>query len=447
MATIGFISLGCPKALVDSEEIITRLRSEGYDIAKTYQDADLVIVNTCGFIDEAVKESLEVIGEALDQNGKVIVTGCLGVKKNKEGKNLVEDIHPRVLAVTGPRAFDDVLAVVHQYFPLEIHPFIDLIPRTGIKLTPRHYAYLKISEGCNNHCTFCIIPSMRGRLVSRPIHEILSEAENLFANGTKELLIISQDTGAYGLDLKYRFGFWQGRPVKTCFNELASLLGELAAKYDTWVRFHYLYPYPHIDELVSIMSVHKNIVPYLDMPLQHADLSVLKRMRRPGNIDKIKKRIDLWRKRIPNLVIRSTFIVGFPGETEKEFNYLLQFIKEMELDRVGCFAYSPIDGAEANNFPDLLPYELREARRAEFMLAAQKISATKLRKKIGNVIRVLIDEVSSDVVIARSEADSPGIDGVVYAKTLDQREVKVGQFADMLITDSDEHDLWAEFYI
>lgn len=443
MSTIGFVSLGCPKALVDSEQIITQLRSEGYTISPTYQGADLVVVNTCGFINEAVQESLDAIGEAIVENGKVVVTGCLGVRKNAMGENLITSLHPKVLAVTGPQAFKEILEVIHQHVPRPHNPFIDLIPPAGIKLTPRHYAYLKIAEGCNHQCTFCIIPSMRGKLVSRPIHDVLTEAEKLFQSGVKELLIISQDTSAYGVDVKWKTEIWKGRPIKTRMTELVDALGEIAASYQAWVRLHYIYPYPHVDELLPLMADGK-ILPYLDIPLQHAHPDVLRRMKRPGNIEKTLQRIENWRAICPELTIRSTFIAGFPGETEEEFETLLNFIREAKLDRVGCFAYSPIEGATANQLEGALPESIRHARRDEFMAVAEAVSAKKIRSKIGKNLRVLIDEVSPEGAIARSYADAPEIDGIVY---LPPGNYKVGSFANVKITGADKHDLWGEVLI
>src|SRR5579864_8911892 len=364
---VGFVSLGCPKALVDSEQIITQLRAEGYEISGTYDGADLVVVNTCGFIDEAVQESLDAIGEALTENGKVIVTGCLGAKKSASGSGLIEEVHPKVLAVTGPHAVGEVMQAVHSHLPKPHDPFIDLVPAAGVKLTPRHYAYLKISEGCNHRCTFCIIPSMRGDLVSRPVAEVMLEAENLFKSGVKELLVISQDTSAYGVDVKYRTGFWNGRPIRTRMTELVGALGELAARYGAWVRLHYVYPYPHVDEIIPMMAEGR-VLPYLDVPLQHAHPDVLKRMKRPASGEKNIERIQAWRAMCPDITIRSTFIAGFPGETEAEFEYLLDFLKEAEIDRLGCFSYSPVEGATANALDNPVPEALREERRGRVML-------------------------------------------------------------------------------
>lgn len=442
---VGFVSLGCPKALVDSEQILTQLRAEGYDIAGTYDGADLVVVNTCGFIDEAVQESLDAIGEALSENGKVIVTGCLGAKKDAEGNDIVSSVHPKVLAVTGPHAPGEVMQAVHQYLPKPHDPFTDLVPPQGIKLTPKHYAYLKISEGCNHRCTFCIIPSMRGDLVSRPIAEVMLEAENLFKGGVKELLVISQDTSAYGVDVKYRTGFWNGRPVKTRMTDLVTALGELAQQYGAWVRLHYVYPYPHVDEIIPLMAQGK-ILPYLDVPLQHAHPDVLRRMKRPASGEKNLERIRAWREICPELTIRSTFIAGFPGETEEEFDYLLDFLREAELDRVGCFAYSPVEGARANELPDALPDEVREDRRARFMEVAETISSRRLKRHVGKTLRVLVDEINQDGGIARSAGDAPDIDGLVYiapnAKA--SKRYKAGDFVSVRITGADGHDLWGE---
>jgi ribosomal protein S12 methylthiotransferase len=436
--TVGFVSLGCPKALTDSEQIITRLRAEGYGISKDYAGADVVVVNTCGFIDDAVRESLDAIGEALAENGKVIVTGCLGAKSNDAGENLVSSIHPKVLAVTGPHAPDEVMDVVHKYLPRKHEPFLDLVPDAGIKLTPKHYAYLKIAEGCNHRCSFCIIPSMRGDLVSRPIGEVQREAHALFKSGVKELLVISQDTSAYGVDMKYRLGFVDGRPVKTKFIDLARELGQLANDYDAWVRMHYVYPYPHVDEAVELMAAGK-ILPYLDVPFQHAHPAVLKAMKRPASGEKNIERIAAWRKLCPDITLRSTFIVGFPGETEEQFEYLLDFLDEAQLDRVGCFAYSPVDGASANAIAGALPEEVKQERRQRFMEKQAQISANRLQRFIGREMRVLIDAVGKDAVIGRSAADAPEIDGVVAIEP--HKSLKVGEFATVLINDASEHDL------
>ncbi|MBU6494643.1 MAG: 30S ribosomal protein S12 methylthiotransferase RimO [Burkholderiales bacterium] len=442
---VGFVSLGCPKALVDSEQILTQLRAEGYEISGTYDGADLVVVNTCGFIDAAVQESLDAIGEALTENGKVIVTGCLGAKKDAAGQDIVSSVHPKVLAVTGPHATNEVMQAVHQHLPKPHDPFIDLVPAQGIKLTPKHYAYLKISEGCNHRCTFCIIPSMRGDLVSRPVAEVMLEAENLFKSGVKELLVISQDTSAYGVDVKFRTGFWNGRPVKTRMTELVSALGELAQQYGAWVRLHYVYPYPHVDEIIPLMAEGK-ILPYLDVPLQHAHPDVLKRMKRPASAEKNLERIRAWRAICPDLTIRSTFIAGFPGETEAEFETLLEFLREAELDRVGCFAYSPVEGASANELAGALPDEVREERRARFMEVAETISARRLKRHVGKTLKVLVDEVNQDGGMARSMGDAPEIDGMVYIEptTKASKRYKAGDFVSVKITGADGHDLWGE---
>jgi ribosomal protein S12 methylthiotransferase len=443
---IGFVSLGCPKALVDSEHILTQLRAEGYETAKSFQDAGLVIVNTCGFIDAAVQESLDAIGEALSENGKVIVTGCLGAKKESDGSDFILKVHPKVLAVTGPDALSEVMDAVHQYLPRPHEPFIDLVPTQGIKLTPKHYAYLKISEGCNHSCTFCIIPSMRGDLVSRPIGEVMKEAEKLFNSGVKELLVISQDTGAYGVDVKSRTGFWGGKPLKTHVTQLATALGDMAAQHDAWVRLHYVYPYPHIDQVIPLMAEGK-VLPYLDVPLQHAHPDVLRRMKRPASGERNIERIQAWRKICPDITIRSTFITGFPGETEAEFEYLLDFIREAEIDRLGCFSYSPVEGAAANDLPDAVPEELREERRSRLMLLQEDISKKRLQAKVGKTMRVLVDEVNrTGSAIGRSSADAPEIDGVVYiTRPYDpQRKLAVGEFVDVTIKTADAHDLWGE---
>lgn len=442
---VGFVSLGCPKALVDSEHILTQLRAEGYEISATYAGADLVVVNTCGFIDEAVQESLDTIGEALHENGKVIVTGCLGAKKSASGTSLIQDIHPKVLAVTGPHALGEVMQAVHQHLPKPHDPFADLVPAAGVKLTPRHYAYLKISEGCNHHCTFCIIPSMRGDLVSRPVADIMLEAENLLRAGVRELLVISQDTSAYGVDVKYRMGFWNGRPIKTRITELATALGELAAQYGAWVRLHYVYPYPHVDELIPLM-VQQRILPYLDVPFQHAHPAVLKRMKRPANAQKSLERVQAWRAMCPELTIRSTFIAGFPGETEAEFETLLDFIRTAELDRVGCFAYSPVTGATANELPGALPDAVRHERRARFMEVAETVSVQRLKRKVGQTLRVLVDELNEAGGVARSSADAPEIDGVVYIEPISNasQAYQAGDFVEVKITGAQGHDLWGE---
>jgi ribosomal protein S12 methylthiotransferase len=440
---VGFVSLGCPKALVDSEQIITQLRAEGYDIAPDYKGADLVVVNTCGFIDSAVEESLDAIGEALAENGKVIVTGCLGAKSGDGGENLVKLAHPQVLAVTGPHAKEEVMQHVHAHLPQPHDPFIDLVPAAGIKLTPKHYAYLKISEGCNHRCTFCIIPSMRGDLVSRPVGSVMQEAENLVKSGVKELLVISQDTSAYGVDVKYRTGFWQGRPLKTRMTELCEALGTLGV----WVRLHYVYPYPHVDEVVPLMAEGK-ILPYLDVPFQHANPRILKLMKRPANTEKTLDRINAWRKICPDITLRSTFIAGFPGETEAEFEELLSFLREAQLDRVGCFAYSPVDGAVANELPDPVPDEIRAERQQRFMQVQTEISAQKLKTKVGREIDVLVDMVSRDGLVGRSSADAPEIDGQVHVLASTKAEnkaamknIKQGDIVRVRVTKTEEHDL------
>jgi ribosomal protein S12 methylthiotransferase len=430
---VGFVSLGCPKALVDSEQILTQLRAEGYDIAPSYEGADLVVVNTCGFIDDAVAESLDAIGEALEQNGRVIVTGCLGAKGN-----VVRETHPKVLAVTGPHATTEVMQAVHAHLPKPHDPYVDLVPPQGIKLTPKHYAYLKISEGCNHRCTFCIIPSMRGDLVSRPIGEVMKEAENLVKAGVKELLVISQDTSAYGVDVKYRTGFWAGRPVKTRMTELVRALGEL----NVWVRLHYVYPYPHVDEVVPLMAEGK-LLPYLDIPFQHASPRILKLMKRPAATEDTLARLKRWREICPDITVRSTFIVGFPGESEAEFEELLAFLEEAQLDRVGCFAYSPVEGAVANDLPNPVAEEIKEERRARFMQTQARISAAKLKRKIGSSLNVLIDEITpAGDAVARSSSDAPEIDGIVRIARADK--LKAGEFVKVRITDADEHDLVAQ---
>ena len=434
---VGFVSLGCPKALVDSEQILTRLRAEGYAIAPTYEGADLVVVNTCGFIDAAVDESLSAIGEALAENGKVIVTGCLGAK---DGGAFVKKVHPKVLAVTGPHATAAVMHAVHRHLPKPHDPFTDLVPPQGIKLTPNHYAYLKIAEGCNHRCTFCIIPSMRGDLVSRPLGEVMNEAENLLKSGVRELLVISQDTSAYGVDVRYRTGFWRGQPIKTRMTELARALGELAGEHGAWVRLHYVYPYPHVDEVIPLMADGR-LLPYLDVPFQHASQRILKLMKRPANAQDNLDRIRAWRSMCPDLTIRSTFIVGFPGETQTEFEDLLAFLEAAELDRVGCFAYSPVDGAAANALPDHVPEDVKEERRARFMAAQAKISERRLAGKVGRTLDVLVDAIAEGRAIARSAADAPEIDGVVTIE--DGDGLVAGSFARVKITGSTEHDLTA----
>ena len=459
---IGFVSLGCPKALTDSELILTRLSAEGYATSNSFAGADLVIVNTCGFIDDAVRESLDTIGEALAANGKVIVTGCLGAKAGADGANLVRTLHPSVLAVTGPHATDEVLDAVHLHAKKPHDPFIDLIPPPGgripadgdleplaagigVKLTPRHYAYLKISEGCNHRCTFCIIPSLRGDLVSRPIGAVLGEAERLFASGVKELLIISQDTSAYGVDLKFRTGFWNGRPVRTHMTELCEKLAEIAARHGAWVRLHYVYPYPHVDQILPLMAS-GGILPYLDVPFQHAHPDVLRRMKRPASGEKNLERLARWREACPELVVRSTFIAGFPGETEAEFEALLDFVREAQIDRAGCFAYSPVDGAAANALPGMLPMALREARRARFMAVAEAVSAKRLARRIGATMQVLVDAAPAlgrRGGVGRSYADAPEIDGSVrlLAPEKASKTLKVGEFTRARIVATEGHDL------
>ncbi|WP_445005288.1 30S ribosomal protein S12 methylthiotransferase RimO [Halomonas mongoliensis] len=432
---VGFVSLGCPKALVDSERILTQLRTEGYEITPSYDDADVVVVNTCGFIDSAKAESLDAIGEAIAENGRVIVTGCMGVEEGA-----IRDVHPSVLAVTGPQQYEQVVGAVHEVVPprQDHDPRIDLVPAQGVKLTPRHYAYLKISEGCNHSCSFCIIPSMRGKLVSRPVGEVLSEAEGLKRAGVKELLVISQDTSAYGVDLKYRTGFWNGRPVKTRMTELCEALSELGI----WVRLHYVYPYPHVDELIPLMAEGK-LLPYLDIPFQHASPKVLKAMKRPAFEDKTLARIKRWREICPELTIRSTFIVGFPGETEEDFQYLLDWLTEAQLDRVGCFQYSPVDGAPANDMDlEPVPDDVKQERWERFMAHQQQISAARLQAKIGREIEVLVDEITDEGPIGRSAADAPEIDGMVFLET--EQQLSPGQIVRARVTNADEYDLWAE---
>ena len=444
---IGFVSLGCPKALTDSELILTQLRAEGYDTSKTFAGADLVIVNTCGFIDDAVKESLDTIGEALAANGKVIVTGCLGAKAGESGGNLVRQMHPSVLAVTGPHATQEVMDAVHRHVPKPHDPFIDLVPAQGVKLTPRHYAYLKISEGCNHRCTFCIIPSLRGDLVSRPVGDVLAEAQRLFASGVKELLVVSQDTSAYGVDVKYRTGFWDGKPVKTRMLDLCEQLGDIAAPFGAWVRLHYVYPYPHVDAVLPLMAEGR-VLPYLDVPLQHSHPDVLKRMKRPASGEKNLERIQRWRELCPELVVRSTFIAGFPGETEAEFDHLLAFVREAGIDRAGCFAYSPVDGAVANGIPGMLPAALREERRARFMAVAEQVSTERLRRRIGATMQVLVDSAPAlgrRGGVGRSYADAPEIDGTVRLLPPEKasKTLKVGEFTRAKVIATDGHDLIA----
>ncbi|WP_407276506.1 30S ribosomal protein S12 methylthiotransferase RimO [Halothiobacillus sp. DCM-1] len=436
---VGFVSLGCPKALVDSERILTQLRAEGYDLSPSYDDADLVIVNTCGFIDSATEESLDAIGEALAENGKVIVTGCLG---GRDEGALIRARHPSVLAITGAHAYGEVMGAVHQYLPPRHDPFTDLVPApkpdaVGVKLTPRHYAYLKISEGCNHRCSFCIIPSLRGDLVSRPIGSVLTEAQNLVNAGVRELLVVSQDTSAYGLDTKYKLDFFGGKPVKTRFKELAAELGQM----DAWIRLHYVYPYPHVDEVIPLMA-EGWVLPYLDIPFQHASPAILKAMKRPASSENVLARLRSWRETCPDLTLRSTFIVGFPGETEDDFAQLLDFLDEAQLDRVGAFAYSPVDGATANALPNPVPEEVKQERLARFMARQAEISAAKLQRKIGQTVDVLIDEVDDDGAIGRSAADAPEIDGVVILPGI--TDVQPGDFVEVTITAADEHDLWGE---
>ena len=448
---VGFVSLGCAKALTDSELILTQLNAEGYRTSKTFEDADLVIVNTCGFIDDAVKESLDTIGEALAENGKVIVTGCLGAKSDPNGRNLVLQMHPSVLAVTGPQATQEVMDAVHAALPKPHNPFQDLVPNVfgvaGVKLTPRHYAYIKISEGCNHRCTFCIIPSMRGDLVSRPIGDVLKEAQALLDGGVKELLIISQDTSAYGVDTKYRTGFWEGKPIKSRLLELAQALGDMAQPFGAWVRLHYVYPYPSVDDLLPLMASGQ-ILPYLDVPFQHSHPDVLKRMRRPASGEKNLERIQRWRQSCPEIVIRSTFIAGFPGETEEEFEHLLDFVREAKIDRAGCFAYSPVAGASANELPGMLPAAVREERRARFMAVAEAVSMAKLSQRVGATMQVLVDSAPAlgrKGGVGRSYADAPEIDGVVRLLPPEKisKTLKVGDFTRARIVAVQGHDLVA----
>ncbi len=428
---VGFVSLGCPKALVDSERILTHLRAEGYAVAPSYDDADVVVVNTCGFIDAAIDESLDAIGEAIEHNGRVIVTGCLGARPER-----ILERHPRVLAVTGAHAYEDVIGAVHAHLPPQHDPFLDLVPPQGIKLTPRHYAYVKISEGCNHKCSFCIIPSMRGRLASRPIDEVLREGEKLVRAGVKELLVISQDTSAYGADLKYSPREWRGSKYETRFLDLARGLGELGA----WVRLHYVYPYPHVDAVIPLMAQGK-VLPYLDVPFQHGSPSVLKRMKRPAHAEDTLARIRAWREACPELVIRSTFIAGFPGETEAEFEELLAWLDEAQLDRVGCFTYSPVEGATANALPGQVPEEVKNERQGRFMERAQAISAARLARRIGTRMRVLVDRIDGAIAVARGPGDAPEIDGVVRIRQ--GGKLEVGEFADVEITGAGAYDLEA----
>lgn len=442
---VGFVSLGCPKALTDSELILTQLSAEGYQTSKTFQGADLVIVNTCGFIDDAVRESLDTIGEALAENGKVIVTGCLGARAGEGGGNLVQQMHPAVLAVTGPHATHEVMEAVHQHLPKPHDPFVDLVPPQGIKLTPRHYAYLKISEGCNHRCTFCIIPSMRGDLVSRPIGDVLTEARKLFEAGVKELLVVSQDTSAYGVDVQYRTGFWDGKPIKTKLYDLVRALGELARAHGAWVRLHYVYPYPHVDDIIPLMA-EGLCLPYLDVPLQHSHPDVLKRMKRPASGEKNLERIQRWRELCPDIVIRSTFIAGFPGETEEEFQHLLDFVREAEIDHAGCFAYSPVEGATANELPNPVPDAVRAERQARFMAVAEEVSVAKLQRRVGATMQVLVDQAVSlgkKGGVGRSYADAPEIDGTVRLLPPEKasKTYKVGDFVKARIVGAEGHDL------
>ena len=432
--TIGFISLGCPKALVDSEQILTQLRAEGYDLSADYAGADLVVVNTCGFIDEAKAESLDTIGEALSENGKVIVTGCMGANADD-----ITRVHPEVLAVSGPHAYEEVMQAVHEHLPPKHDPYMDLLPPQGIKLTPRHYAYLKISEGCNHRCSFCIIPSLRGDLVSRPVGEVMDEASRLVDAGVRELLVISQDTSAYGVDTRYRTDIWHGRPLKTRFTELASALGEL----DAWIRLHYVYPYPHVDEVIPLMAEGK-VLPYLDIPFQHASPRILKDMKRPAASEKVLHRIRQWREICPDITLRSTFIVGFPGETDEDFEQLLDFLEEAQLDRVGCFQYSPVEGAKANELPNPVEDEVKQERFDRFMRLSARISTAKLSKKVGKKIPVLVDGIDEETgkVTARSAADAPEIDGLVFIDT--DLDLQPGEFVEVKITGSDEYDLYAQ---
>ncbi len=450
VAKVGFVSLGCPKALVDSELILTQLSAEGYETAKEYAGADLVIVNTCGFIDSAVEESLSAIGEALAENGKVIVTGCLGAKKNPDGSDLVKSIHPKVLAVTGPHATAEVLQAVHAHLPKPHDPFLDLVPPAGVKLTPKHYAYLKISEGCNHRCSFCIIPSMRGDLVSRPIGDVLKEAKQLFESGVKELLVVSQDTSAYGVDIQYRTGFWDGKPVKTRLYDLALVLNQLAKEHQAWVRLHYVYPYPHVDQIVPIMAEFKEhgygLLPYLDIPMQHAHPDVLKRMKRPASGEKNLDRIEQWRAVCPDLVIRSTFIAGFPGETEEEFQYLLDFMQEANIDRAGCFAYSPVEGAAANELDHPVAQAIREERQARFMEVAETVSTKRIKRLVDQRIRILVDRLDDQGGIGRSAGDAPEIDGLVriLPPSKPSKRYRVGDFIKATVIQTQGHDLIVE---
>jgi ribosomal protein S12 methylthiotransferase len=435
---VGFVSLGCPKALVDSERILTQLKLEGYQVAADYSGADLVVVNTCGFIESAVQESLDAIGEAINENGKVIVTGCLGKHEDK-----IRAMHPSVLKVTGPHAYEEVMGAVREYVPAPPahNPYIDLVPAQGVRLTPKHYAYLKISEGCNHRCTFCIIPSLRGDLVSRPIGSVMDEAQALKRAGVQEILVISQDTSAYGLDLKYKLDFWNGQPLKTRFFELCEALGQLGV----WVRLHYVYPYPHVDAAIDLMAAGK-ILPYLDIPFQHSSPRILKLMKRPAHSENTLERLRIWREKCPNLVIRSTFVVGFPGETEQDFEHLLNWLQEAQLDRVGCFTYSAVEGAVANDLPDHVPEDVKQQRFERFMQVQQQISAQKLQARIGQIMTVLVDELDEEhpVAIARSYADAPEIDGNVFVEDIDKTQIQAGQLLTVEITDADEYDLFAK---
>ncbi len=445
---VGFVSLGCPKALTDSELILTQLSAEGYQTSKTYEGADIVIVNTCGFIDDAVKESLDAIGDALAANGKVIVTGCLGARHADDGKSLVEQVHPSVLAVTGPHATQEVMDAVHRHLPKPHDPFVDLVPPQGIKLTPKHYAYLKISEGCNHRCTFCIIPSLRGDLVSRPVGDVLGEARRLLEAGVKELLVVSQDTSAYGVDIQYRTGFWDGRPIKSRMLELVAALGELAKGYGAWVRLHYVYPYPHVDEVIPLMA-QGLVLPYLDVPLQHSHPDVLRRMKRPASGERNLERIERWREICPEIVIRSTFIAGFPGETEDEFAHLLDFVREARMDRAGCFAYSPVQGAAANELPGALKDDVREDRRSRFMAVAESVSVQKLQSRVGSTMQVLVDSaqgLGKKGGLGRTYADAPEIDGVVHLLPPQKvsKTMRAGEFTKARIVAAQGHDLVAQ---
>lgn len=438
---IGFVSLGCPKNLVDSERILTELRTDGYNIVPSYENVDLVIVNTCGFIDSAVQESLEAIGEALEENGRVIVTGCLGAKEDQ-----IRQVHPKVLEVSGPHSYETVMAQVHKYVPKPEHnPYTSLVPKQGVKLTPKHYAYLKISEGCDHRCTFCIIPSLRGDLESRSITQVLDEAKRLADAGVKELLVVSQDTSAYAMDTQRKEGgvktaFWNGMPIKNDLMTLCKQLGKLGI----WVRLHYVYPYPHVDDLIPLMA-EGLLLPYLDIPLQHASPKILKAMKRPGKIDRTLERIKQWREICPDLTLRSTFIVGFPGETEEDFQMLLDFLKEAQLDRVGCFKFSPVEGAPATEMADQVPEDVKEERFHRFMRLQQEISAERLKQKIGQTLDVIVDEIDDEGIIGRTKADAPEVDGLVYIENLSGMPVKVGEFIKVTITHSDEYDLWGSF--